>query len=164
MIKKIILLFLFINITFGCTKDDICSGETPTTPKLVITFKSNINPNLFKQVNNLTVSTLIDNENIEIIKSTTTDSIAIPMNPGVDMTEFQFINNNTSSNPGNTDNVSFSYQRNNVYINRACAFKTIYENLVSQLEVEENENWIREIIVNQTTVEDENITHVIIFH
>jgi len=164
MIKKIVLFFLFINITFSCTKDDICSGETPTTPKLIIVFKSNLNNNFYKEVQNLTVSTIVGIDTINIYKSFTTDSIAIPLNTGTDFTDFQFIKNNTNDNPGNRDNITYSYQRDFIYINRACAYKTTFNDLLSQLEIVENENWIGEITVNETTVEDENITHVTIYH
>ncbi len=164
MIKKIFLFFLFINFTLGCTKDDVCSGETPTTPKLVIIFKSKINPILYKEVTNLTITTIVDNDTIDIIKSVTTDSIVIPLNTALDISEFQFISDNINDNEGNSDNVTFTYQRENVYINRACSFKAIYHELISQFEVVEGETWIKEININETTVEDENKTHVTIFH
>ena len=164
MIKKIAVIFLFISIILGCSKDDICTGDTPTTPKLIIVFKSRINNNIFREVPNLTVTTIIENDTVNIYKSVTTDSIAIPLNTGVDITEFQFIRDNTNDNPGNTDIVTFSYQRDYIYINRACAFKATFNDLISQLEIVENENWIAEIIVNENTVEDENTTHVIVYH
>jgi len=164
MLKKIILLFIFTTITMGCGKDDICPEETLTTPKLVIVFKSDINQTISKTVTNLTVTTIIDNETVNIIKSVTTDSITITMNTAMDFTLFQLIKNNTNENEGNTDNLTFSYERENVYLNRACAFKAIYHNLVSELEVVENENWIKNITVNEFTVEDETKTHVTIYH
>ena len=164
MIKYIAAVFISIIFVLGCSKDDICTGETLTTPKLIIKFKSSINNNVPKQVTNLTVTTIIENDTIEIYKSVTTDSIAIPLNTATELTIFQFTKDNTTDNPGNPDNITFNYQRDYVYINRACAFKTYYKNLVSELEVVENENWINEIIVNETSVEDENTTHVTIFH
>lgn len=164
MIKKIVLLFLTISIVLACSKDDICTGETPTTPKLIIIFKSSFNSNLYKSVTNLTVTTIIENDTIDIIKSMTTDSIAIPLNAGVDFSKYQFISNNTTNNLGNTDQVTFSYQRENVYVNKACAFKTNYHELLSELEIVENENWIQSMIVQKTNVIDEIDTHVIIYH
>jgi len=164
MIKKLVSLFLFINIVFGCTKDDICTGETLTTPKLIITFKSKINPNISKTVADLTVTTIVENDTITIINSVTTDSIAIPLQTGFDFTNFQFIKDNTTSNDGNQDLVNFSYQREFVYVNRACAFKTYFTNLISEFVIEENENWIQEMSVINSNVENENETHVIIYH
>ncbi len=164
MFKKLVLVLLLVNIISACTKDDICTNETPTTPKLVIKFKSFINPNLSKEVTNLTVTTIVDNDSVHIYKSITTDSILIPLNVEANFTEFYFTENNTSNNAGNTDKVTFAYQRDNIYINRACSFKATFKELLSQLEVEENENWISEIEVNKSTIENEDDIHVTISH
>ncbi len=125
MLKRLVLVIIFISISLGCTKDDICTKETPTTPFLVIKFKNKINPLLSKDVLNLTVTTVVDNDSIDIYKSQTTDSILIPLNTATNITEYLFTENNTTSNPGNTDRVTFAYQTDNIYINRACSFKAI---------------------------------------
>jgi hypothetical protein len=78
-------------------------------------------------------------------------------------TEYLLIKGNTSTTDGNTDKITFNYERDNVYINRACAFKTIYRDLITQLEVEED-NWINEIEINKLIIENEEETHVTIFH
>ena len=80
-----------------------------------------------------------------------------------DTTDYLLIRGNTTNTDGNTDSITFTYQRDNIYINRACAFKTIYKNLITQLEIEEN-NWINEIEVNTLIIENEENTHVTIFH
>ena len=95
MIQKIVLLFLIVGIISACTKDDICTKETPTTPFLVIKFKNKINPLLSKNVTNLTVTTIVNNDSIDIYKSQTTDSILIPLNTGTNNTEYLFTENNT---------------------------------------------------------------------
>ena len=147
----------------GCSKDDICTEETPTTPLLIITFK-NFNNQLFsKSVDSLTVTTIVDNESVDIIKYNTTDSIAIPLRTGFDFTDYLFIENDQEEIPGNTDKVTFNYSRENIYINRACAFKAIFEQLSVEGE-NDTDNWIQEIRVNKFTVENENETHIIIFH
>jgi len=163
MIKKLIFLFIIAGIINGCSKDDICTGETPTTPLLIVTFK-NFNNQLFsKSVDSLTVRTIIENEPVNIIKYNTTDSIAIPLRVGFDFTDYLFIENDNEENSGNTDNLTFNYSRENIYINRACAFKTNFEQLSVESE-DDNDNWIQEIRVNKFTVENENETHIIIFH
>jgi len=163
MIKKIVL-FVFISIVVNsCTKDDICSEGTPTTPLLIITFKNINNPLFSKSVNKLTVSTIIDSDTIHLVKSTTTDSIAIPLRTGLDITDYLFVENDQDETPGNTDGITFSYLRENVYINRACAFKTIYTFLSVDRETD-TDNWIQEIIVNKFIIENEEETHVTIYH
>ncbi|MBE9489166.1 MAG: hypothetical protein IMY67_02630, partial [Bacteroidetes bacterium] len=145
------------------TKDDICSEGTPTTPLLIITFKNFNNPLFSKSVDSLTVSTIVENDTIHLVKSTTTDSIAIPLRTGFDYTDYLFVENDQNDNPGNTDKIKFNYQRESVYINRACAFKLIYNQLSADRETD-SDNWIQEITVNKLTVENENETHVTIYH
>ena len=163
MIKKIVLFLCISFIVNSCTKDDICSEGTPTTPLLIVTFKNFNNPLLSKSVENLTVSTIIENDTTHVVNKTTTDSIAIPLRTGLDITDYLFVENDQDENPGNTDGVTFSYIREDVYINRACAFKTIYKQLSADRETD-TDNWIIEIIVNKFIVENEEDTHVIIYH
>ena len=163
MIKKIIFLLIIIGTINACSRDDICTEETPTTPLLIITFK-NFNNQLFsKSVDNLTVTTVVDNENIDVVKYSTTDSIAIPLRTGFDFTDYLFIEDDQEDVPGNTDKVTFNYIRENIYINRACAFKAIFKELSAEGETD-TDNWIQELRVNKFTVENENETHIIIFH
>ena len=98
-----------------------------------------------------------------MVKFSTTDSIAIPLRTGFDFTDYLFVENDQDEEPGNTDKVTFSYQRENIYINRACAFKAIYTQLSANRE-SDNNNWIQEIVINEFIVENENKTHVTIFH
>ncbi len=163
MVKKIILLLIITITVNGCTKDDICTEDTPVTPLLIITFK-NFNNQLFsKSVENLTVTTIVDKDSTDVIKFTTTDSIAIPLRTDFDFADYLFVENDQTDAPGNTDKVIFSYQREDIYINRACAFKAIFKQLSVEREVDAN-NWIQEIRVNTFIVENENETHVTIFH
>lgn len=163
MIKKLVLLVFISLIINSCTKDDICSEGTPTTPFLIITFKNHNNPLFSKSVDSLTVTTIIDNDSIHVYRFVTTDSIAIPLNTGANFTDYLFVKDDNTENPGNTDNINFNYQRESVYINRACAFKAIYTQLSADLEID-TDNWIDEVIVNKFIVENENETHVTIFH
>jgi len=163
MIKKIVL-FVFISVVVNsCTKDDICTEGTPTTPLLIITFKNFNNPLFSKSVDTLTVTTIVEGDSIHLYRFQTTDSIAIPLNTGADFTDYLFVKDDSNDNPGNTDGITFSYLRENVYINRACAFKTIYTFLSADRETD-TDNWIQEIIVNKFIIENEEETHVTIYH
>lgn len=163
MAKKIIVLVLVSFMLNSCTKDDICTEGTATTPSLIVTFKNFDNPLFSKSVNNLTVTTIVEGDSIHIYRFETTDSIAIPLNTNMDFTDYLFVKDDDSDNPGNTDKINFNYQRESEYINRACAFKAIYTQLAADLEIEEN-NWIDETTVNKFRVENEDETHVTIFH
>jgi hypothetical protein len=148
----------------GCTRDDICSENTQTTPLLIITFKDAINPLQPSSVSNLTVRTSED-PSVPIYNSVTTDSIAIPLRTDLDITELLFIEGNTDESEGNTDLVSFTYQRENVYVNRACSYKMIYRSVNINVEPESNNtNWIQNTEVILTNVENEEKAHITIFH
>jgi hypothetical protein len=163
--QKLTILFLtlMIGITFGCTRDDICSEATQTTPLVIITFKDAINPVQSKSVSNLTITTTDEPSN-DIMKSATTDSISIPLKSNMDITRLLFIEGDTEESDGNPDTVTFNYLRENIYVNRACAYKTIYKEISIAIDPENNTNWILNSEVLLTNVENENQTHITIFH
>ena len=161
--RTILFLLILISITFGCTRDDICSEATQTTPLLIITFKDISNPVQAKSVSNLTISTT-DDPAMEIMTSVTTDSIAIPLKNNINTTRFLFIEGDIEESEGNTDTITFNYLRENIYVNRACAFKTIYKEINMAVDPENNTNWIQNTEILLTNVENENQAHITIFH
>ncbi|PVW15689.1 DUF6452 family protein [Marixanthomonas spongiae] len=166
MIKKFCIAFLVLVACNGCTRDDICAETTQTTPLLIITFKNAAITTEAKPANGLTIETTLENS-VTVLDNQTTDSIAIPLNTGADVTRYRFtINTDSVPNPPNTDIVEFSYDREDIYVNRACSYKTIYNNLDATFEDEGTDNWIFQINVNATnnTVENENDTHITILH
>ncbi|QNJ98907.1 DUF6452 family protein [Constantimarinum furrinae] len=162
MIKRILFALALITIFNGCTRDDICAEETATTPLLIITFKDSNNPLLPKSVNNLTIEST-DANNVSVFVQNTTDSIAIPLKVNANNTEFLFIKNDGTSSE-NTDTVNFTYTREDIYVNRACAFKTVYAELSATVENEGTTNWINTLNVINTTIENETAAHITIFH
>jgi len=155
------LLFCSFFTLSSCSKDDICSENTATTPLLIITFKDRINVQQSKAVTDLRIVT--NNGETEVINTSSTDSIAIPLNSNTTLTQYQFIKNSNSDNPA-THLLSFNYGVEDVYINRACAFKAKYTELALDIENENTPNWIFTFGINQTTIENENETHVTILH
>jgi hypothetical protein len=162
MIKRTFILFLLLACVLGCTRDDICEEGTATTPLLIITFNDIILPDERKSVPSLTVET-IENNSKEVISATTTDSIAIPLrNTGME-TRYRFKYGVGTAAP-NTDFVTFNYSTEDIYINRACAFKTVYHELRTMVQDEGTANWILQLRIETTDVIDENETHITIFH
>lgn len=158
-----ILLAIFIFI-LGCTKDDICSEETNTTSLLVIDFRDINDRTTLKSVTNLRV--LLDNLDSTVVISSVSDTIIqIPLNTEANNSNFIFIQNSTSEDNSNADNVSFNYDTEESYINRACSFKVIYNNLVMDVEEEANNgNWILDTEILNPIVENENEAHITIYH
>ena len=132
--KKFCIILGIISLILGCTKDDICSGETLTTPLLVIQFRDINNRLEAKQVSSLQI--LLNNtDSTEVISSLSDTIVFIPLNTEANLSEFIFIQNSASETDSNADNILFSYDRQEIYENRACGFKVNYSNL--SLEVAE---------------------------
>jgi hypothetical protein len=127
MFKRILYIAAILFTLQGCTRDDICAEGTPTTPLLIITFKDSTNPLVSKEVPNLTIETA-DLNGTQVMTAVSTDSIAIPLNVSTDITKYRFKKDDGGDNP-NTDILTFSYTREDIYVNRACGFKTIYDDL-----------------------------------
>lgn len=183
--KKIISLLLLF--TFGlssCEKDDICDPDTPTTPRLVITFYDINNSTVLKEVDDLMVIGEGKTEGI-IFNETATDttqylanssSISIPLRTDVDSTTYTFVLDSQNDNAAaiNSDQITFNYARNTVYVSRACGFKTIFTlNPRSEgppattpydlTDPEGDGFWMRRINVKNYNVELENETHIEVY-
>ena len=136
--KKITLLLLVFCFSFsGCEKDDICDANTPTTPRMVIKFFDINNPTVEKSVTNLKVigEGMTDGVIFNATASgeskflANTSKISIPLKTNAATTTFSFILNSGSTNAAlvNTDVIQFNYTTSEVYVSRACGFKTLFE-------------------------------------
>jgi len=129
--KKIILLVFVIALSFsGCEKDDICDADTVTTPRLVISFYDVNNPSELKEVTDLTIIGEGMTEGVTYESSTLINgsTVSIPLKTDADATTFSFILNygSTTATLVNEDVLKFTYVRENVFVSRACGFKTVY--------------------------------------
>jgi hypothetical protein len=157
---------LFLLLFTGCEKDEICLKEN--TPNLIIRFYDFDNPDEPKKVTKLKVVIEgIDgdykNETIKVL----TDSIAIPIYAGNDLTKYTFILNGSDEDEtdDNADNFQMVYTREDIYVSRSCGFRTIFHDAVLHLEPDAN-NWIRSIkgMTEPLNIENEQSKHVKIFH
>jgi hypothetical protein len=176
--KKIIALLLVL--TFGlssCEKDDICDANTPTTPRLVISFYEFSEPTKPRNVNNLMVIGETKTEGI-IFNETVTDTtrfvtnastISIPLKTDALTTTYRFIYNSLSTNPAaiNTDVLKFDYTHQNVYVSRACGFKTTFTldaaKPFEQTDPAGDGLWMQQIFVKTLNVEFEDETHIEVY-
>lgn len=165
MIKRIILFILIIFTFKGCTKDDICPPDTATTAKMIIDFNDIANPANTKNVNVLSVQTDYE-DSVEVISFSNTAEIALPLSTTSDTTKYRFIRTTFRTNDTltNIDKITFVYQRQDSYVNRACGYKMEYFNLEAFLEPEGIENWIKQVTVIRETVNDENSAHITMLH
>ncbi len=166
-----IFLLLVLLVNLSCQKDDICAESTVITPLLKISFfdAEADNDTIPKPVANLTIRAEDGDGNFLI--SSNPSVISIPLRTDVDITTYEFILNESEeddedASDENIDVIDFTYARNREYINRACSFKVTYVDLDAKVQTEapEIKNWIKRIVVEQPTVEDETTTHISIFH
>lgn len=162
----------------SCEPDDICDPNTPTTPRMLIQFFNIQNPAVQKNVSNLKVIGEGMTEGVVFNPTATGDakylangsSILLPLNPDTDVVKYKFILNYGNTNPliVNTDNLEFNYTRENIYVSRACGFKTNFNMAeINPFIITDgtpaDELWIEYLIVEQNNITNENETIIKIF-
>jgi hypothetical protein len=151
MKKSYVVLFIGIILSFfSCEVDDICLE--PTTPQLIIRFYDASNPTVKKSVTNLNVWV---NGKDSIIKNKATDSIAIPLNTVNDITTYKFSSSNL------VDEITYSYQRSEVFVSRSCGYKFVFKNINAS---NSSSNWVKQMIIINPTIENEKNAHIKIMH
>ena len=116
---------MLINTTSSCESDDICDPNTPTTPRLIITFYDG--NNVLKPVTKL----LILGEGMDTgILFNGVSTIEVPLNINENKAKYSFTLNYDEKNPDNpntyTDTLEFNYTRQTLYVSRACGYKVNY--------------------------------------
>jgi Na+-transporting NADH:ubiquinone oxidoreductase subunit NqrF len=125
------------------------------TPDLVLRLYDVNTPNTVKKVTHLTLVTLPDLDTI--YKNKEMDSIAIPLNVNDDISRFKMIDDS------NEDIVEFTYNREAVFVSKACGYKSIFHNLQVNI-VADSDNWIKNKELIQSEIKIDTLAHVKIFH
>ena len=164
--KKIILLLILLSLSLSsCEKDDICDATTATTPKLILEFYDTLHPTVLKNVTNLAVREI---NSSEILLFTEKSKIEIPLKTNFNITKFSFILNSTAITIDNEDFLEFNYTRENIFVSRACGFKTIFTlNAITPIIKTEptipDGSWIQNTTVETSNITSENETHIKIY-
>lgn len=149
---------------FNCEKDDICEEGTPTTPRLIVEFYDNNNPTVKKTVTNLAV---VGENMTDSLKFNGVSKIEVPLKTITNTSNFSFVFDSENSNTTliNNDNVEVNYLRNDVFISRACGYKTVFEldSTNGMKFIPDSNNWIKEIAIQNPNILNENEVHVKIF-
>ncbi|NKI33535.1 DUF6452 family protein [Croceivirga thetidis] len=177
-VARVFLLVFAVSILANCEKDDICVGGD--TPLLVIGFFDATDETLEKQAISLRIRALDVDEPINYDASidtevppfhrdrSNTDSTAIPLKVNANSTAFQFILNSddddeTNVEIGNIDTLTFNYTVVEDFISRGCGFVANFDDLLFELNTD-TDNWIQNVIVEDTTIENSTAIHVKIYH
>ena len=169
---KRILALLLITICFSsCEKDDICAEET--TPRLILEFYDVNNLTVKKNVTSLKVTGYISDTVLNPIPLATfnaVNKIELPLRITEDVTKYSLILNSTSTSvTPNTDILQFNYTRQNVYVSRACGYKTIFTLNNSPIGVIQTDAatpdlfWMQDINIQTTNITTENEVHIKVF-
>ena len=174
-----IILLLVVLGFLGCEKDDICSSDTPTTPSLIIQFYDVTYPNtdVLKVVPNLRIVGVGKEEVLPGYNIVATDSIALPLKTTDSITQYRLYeeyvvhDNDTPDDDSddyatyNEDVITITYDMQEVYVSRACGYKTIYGNVSINL-VPDDDNWIKLIrsVNDNQSVDNENGEQFKIYH
>ena len=156
----LILIIVLLNLMTQCEKDDICLIDTQGTPRIILRLFDKENVENYKSAVDITVIGLNKEYPLKTLNS---DSIAIPLRSNYAYTRYIF-----SKNIGDTiynDTIQFNYQREDIYINRACGFKS--EFLIDSNSIEiisGNLNWINNFKILNKKVSNETKAHVAIYH
>jgi len=178
--KKIVALLLLVSFFFAaCEKDDICDPSTPTTPRLVLQFYDKNNISLTRLTTNLKIVAdgMEDTNGVPNANGgqTWNDTIIfLPLRINETSTRFKLILNANDNDSLNdiTDIIQFNYTQSDVYISRGCGFKTLFalegnplENsfILNDTPNVTLGNWINDIQVLQSQINDENEAHIKIF-
>ena len=179
--KKILpalLTALFIaNLFWSCEKDDICAEGTPTTPSLIVEFYDKDNRTVLKPVTNFRYS--VGGAEADTLPGAPDPSplerIEVPLRTDATSTQWYFRLSTPVTNGVNlnTDIITFNYTTNEIYVSRACGYKTNFT-----LNPDTNENptpvfedvpeadglWIQDVSLEQPNIENENEVHVKIYY
>ena len=159
--KLILSLFFIFFILNSCEKDDICIEDEIGTPRIILSFYDKIDKNLRKPVENLLIKGLEKEDTLDIFSG---DSIAIPLKNDSNLSKYEFIIN-AGEEKSNNDTIHILYSRYDLYINRACGFKSNFIlNNPPTLIFNDHNPWIDEIIKLKDTVLNENHSHLAIYH
>ncbi|MDC1197314.1 DUF6452 family protein [Algibacter sp.] len=173
----IIPILLIAMLSISCERDDICPDATPTTPRLIIDLLDALNPDTKKNVFDLVVIGVDNDDFLPDYIFQDTDDLILPLRTDDNTTEYILIkeasvNDNGTPNDntddfvdGNQDRITLNYSREEVFVSRACGFKTIFKNVTLTI-VQDGDNWMlsREPLTDNQSVEDETTTHFNISH
>ena len=146
----VLALFFFV----ACGKDDVCT-QNPVTPQMNMVFFSD-ETNEQAPVDTLKVIRFsegvfirVDGDSIDV------NSILAPLSVTADASTFIFKYSNNQ-----TDTIALTYERSNVFVNKACGFKTVFSNVAIE---NHTTNKIIRIEVNEQTIESKDARHLLIY-
>lgn len=162
-ITPALLLFFLVVLFSACERDDLCSSTFQVTPNVLIEFYDINVPENPKPVANFGFVAVGTTDTIFL---NNVSEISLPLRTNQNNTTYLFATNSNNPELFNVDEVRFNYALNDIYINRACGFRTEFvdfQAIRTSAQAPET-NWIRNLSVQRSNIRDENEAHLYIFH
>nr|WP_299341142.1 DUF6452 family protein [Allomuricauda sp.] len=167
ILPVLLIAFSLVQIS-SCEKDDICVDEV--TPLLVFGFFDIADTTEAKVVPSLRIKEIELDSVIDTFtdRSSSLDSIGLPLRTDAVSTSYAFITDSaddetSGEETGSIDTLTITYTTREAFISRACGFAINFDDLA--IDISPNgANWIQEIRIVQTTIENSNNIHVKILH
>ena len=163
--RKQFIYFILIVVTLlsisSCERDDICIDDT--TPNFILRFFDTEDPTEFKTVNQLSVKSIASVIAGDSLVFTSQDSITIPVNVTENNIQYVVTINSNDIATLNRDTITLNYVPQEVFVGRACGFKSIFNNVTYDVTVD-SDNWIKSFEIVTDNIEDETQAHIKIFH
>lgn len=158
MKKYIVLLFVVLfSVSFwNCEKDDLCADGTATTPRLVIEFYDETVTDSIITIPNIGFFETSVNDTIE---ESNVSQILVPLKTNEDSVTFALVlyGDTTTTTDDLTDYITINYTRQDIYISRACGYKTNFT--ISDVALNST-NWISTDTIAQNSITNENEVHI----
>ena len=162
---KVLFPLLFIVSLWSCERDDICAAATPTTPRLYVQFYDINNRTETKFVRHMSV--IAEGNPNYIINDKTRDTVLLPIRLDalnvVNTNRFVFTKDVDSISFSNTDILVVNFIPELIYVSRACGYKSVFNELSASRETDTN-NWIIDVEVINTTINNEDAAQINIYH
>lgn len=164
--KPYLYLLMFctaVLLLASCQHNDICTAESPSTPKIVIRFYDINRLSALKTVKGLNVRE-IHSDKFYFEEPVTDSMIALPLRTNAHTTTYELIINLDDSVNIRKDTIKLTYATEEEYISRACGFRDIFTDV--KAEGTAADSWIKDIRFVDTTktVKDEKNAHLYIYH
>lgn len=161
IMKKYFFLILILSVVsfsfWNCEKDDICPDGTVTTPQLVIEFYDS---SVTDSIITLSAIDYFDVTINDTVSESSVSQILVSLNPNEDSVSYELImtdENDVSA----TDTITINYTRQNIYVSRACGYKTNFT--ITDVILNSN-NWISSEAIIQPSITNEDEVHLALYY
>lgn len=180
----ILLVFIVAATQVSCERDDLCPETTQTTARLVMEAFDVSLPDDSKNIFGLRIEGIDDNgDGIGVLDGyniVTSSDLILPLRTDSDVTKYKvhrdyaYDDNDTPDDTsddiisGNEDIITITYIREEVFVSRACGYRTIFNNVQIRIDVDgvDDDEWIRSIQTENDNqiVENEAEAHFTLLH